>query len=163
MSVVGIGTDMVAVERIARMQDAHGERLAVRLLAPAELAEYQDTESKAAFLARRFAAKEAAAKALGCGIGGRAGFHDLVVTHTPAGAPLLKLSGVARKTAAALEVTATHLSITDEQDHAMAFVVLEGYGASGSTASSHWPFSRSLRRFCCCLAARLSRSIQVKG
>jgi len=163
MSIVGIGTDVVAIDRLARMQDAHGERLAVRLLAPAELAEYHKTESKAAFLARRFAAKEAAAKALGCGIGGRAGFHDLVVTHTPTGAPLLKFSGAARETASGLALTSAHLSISDEQDYAMAFVVLEGYGASGSTASSHWPFSRSLRRFCCCLAARLSRSIQVKG
>lgn len=137
MSLVGIGTDLVAIDRLARMHRAHGERLAVRLLASAELADYRkaavarvDAQDRganaaAAFLARRFAAKEAAAKALGCGIGAGAGFHDLIVGHTPAGAPRLEFSGAARTTAARLGVTATHLSISDEQGHALAFVVLE--------------------------------------
>lgn len=138
MSLVGIGTDLVAIDRLGRMHRAHGERLAVRLLASSELAGYRqaaagvresvrdrDTSPAAAFLARRFAAKEAAAKALGCGIGAGAGFHDLIVGHTPAGAPRLEFSGAARTTAARLGVTTTHLSISDEQGYALAFVVLE--------------------------------------
>jgi holo-[acyl-carrier protein] synthase len=129
LSIIGIGTDVVAVERMLRMHQAHAERLAVRLLAGAEIAEYERARvsktGAAAFLARRFAAKEAAAKALGCGIGARAGFRDLIVEHYPNGAPRLAFSGAARDTADRLGVNQAHISITDEQTHAVAFVVLE--------------------------------------
>ncbi len=131
MSIIGIGTDLVAVARLARMQADHGERLAIRVLAPSELADYRHALATgappaAALLARRFAAKEAAAKALGCGIGREAGFHDLVVAHTPAGAPQLVLTGRAGERAARLGVRTNHLSISDEREHALAMVVLAG-------------------------------------
>lgn len=130
MSIVGIGTDIVETDRLARMQSDHGERLAVRLLAASELSGYRSAMASgppaaAAFLARRFAAKEAAAKALGCGIGGQAGFHDLVVAHDEAGAPMLRLTGRAGRRAHELGVRASHLSISDERRHAIAMVVLE--------------------------------------
>ena len=133
MSIVGIGTDIVETARLVRMQADHGERLAVRLLAASELAAYRvalaadgsSGAAAAAFLARRFAAKEAAAKALGCGIGAQAGFHDLVVDHDRAGAPLLRFAGRAARRAEDLGVRASHLSISDERRHAIAMVILE--------------------------------------
>ena len=131
MSIVGIGTDLVAIERLAAMQAEYGERLAVRLLAASEMPAYQSAlaaggAAAAALLARRFAAKEAGAKALGCGIGAEAGFHDLVIGHDERGAPALRLTGRAARRAAHLGVARSHLSISDERDHALAMVVLEG-------------------------------------
>lgn len=129
MSILGVGTDIVSIDRIAHMLEAHSERLAVRLLASAEMADYQlaaaTPRGAAAFLARRFAAKEAGAKALGCGIGAKASFRELVVEHTPAGAPRLALSGKALETANQLGVAQVHLSISDEHTHATAVVILE--------------------------------------
>ncbi len=130
MSIVGIGTDLVAVSRLEAMQRDHGDRLARRLLADSELGEYQrlmeaGPRPAAAFLARRFAAKEAAAKALGCGIGADASFRDLVVGHSAAGAPTLELAGAAARRADALGIRHTHLSISDERDYALAMVVME--------------------------------------
>ncbi|MEX0385811.1 holo-ACP synthase [Spiribacter onubensis] len=130
MSIVGIGTDIVETARLERMQADHGERLAARLLAGSEWPGYRRALSSgpgeaAAFLARRFAAKEAAAKALGCGIGGEAGFRDVRVTHDEAGAPVLRFDGPAARRAERLGVQAAHLSISDERRYAIAMVVLE--------------------------------------
>lgn len=128
MSIIGIGTDLVAIARLRRLVDQYGERLAARLLAPDERAAYRtftDVPSAAAFLARRFAAKEATAKALGCGIGAEARFTELAVGHTDQGAPQLRLTGAAQRRADHLGVTRLHLSISDERDQALAFVVLE--------------------------------------
>lgn len=128
MSIIGLGTDIVAVDRLERLLQAHGERLAKRLLGEAEQAEYQTIVSeraRVAFIARRFAAKEAAAKALGCGIGANAGFYELSVEHNHAGAPRLALSGRALALAEKLGVNHVHLSISDEHTHATAVVILE--------------------------------------
>ncbi len=130
MSIVGIGTDIVEIARLERMQADHGERLAARLLAPSEWPGYRGASSSgpgeaAAFLARRFAAKEAAAKALGCGIGREAGFRDLRVGHDETGAPVLTFDGPAAGRAARLGVQTAHLSISDERRYAIAMVVLE--------------------------------------
>ncbi|MEX0430273.1 holo-ACP synthase [Spiribacter insolitus] len=130
MSIVGIGTDIVETVRLERMQSDHGERLAARLLASGELAGYRSALSAgpsaaAAFLARRFAAKEAAAKALGCGIGSEAGFHDLRVSHDRGGAPVLTFHGPAARRAGRLGIQTAHLSISDERHYAVAMVVLE--------------------------------------
>jgi len=129
LSIVGIGTDLVEIDRLAALQQRYAVRFTERLLAPAEQAGYQASahcdRKAAAFLARRFAAKEAAAKALGCGIGAQARLTELVVTHTTAGAPCLTMTGAARRQADRLGVRCAHLSISDERDHALAFVILE--------------------------------------
>lgn len=126
MSVLGIGTDLVAVARMAGLHARHGERLAARLLAPAERAAYDAAAEPAALLARRFAVKEAAAKALGTGIGAHAAFTDIELVHDPAGAPYLRLHGAAARRAETLGVRHTHVTLSDERDYALAFVVLEG-------------------------------------
>lgn len=127
MSIAGIGTDIVEIERIRRALDAHGDRFAERILASDERRPMRDAADPAALLARRFAAKEAAAKALGCGIGAEAGFHELVIKHDAAGAPQLVFIGNAAERARHLGVTETHLSISDERHYALAFVVLTSF------------------------------------
>ena len=125
MSIIGLGTDVVEIARLQKIFSAHGERFARRLLSEQEYIEFANAAAPAALLARRFAAKEAAAKALGCGIGAEASFHDLIVGHDATGAPQLVLSGPAAARAARLGVSQTHLSISDERAYAMAVVILE--------------------------------------
>ncbi|WP_421621348.1 holo-ACP synthase [Alkalilimnicola ehrlichii] len=124
--IVGLGTDLVEIARMERLLARHGDRALTRLLHVQERAECPCAPDRAArFLARRFAAKEAAAKALGTGIANGIRFADLQVSHDDRGRPLLNLHGEARQHAQALGATGHHLSISDEQTHALAFVVLE--------------------------------------
>jgi holo-[acyl-carrier protein] synthase len=123
--ILGIGTDLVRVERLRSLLDRHGERLLQRLLHPDEQVELPRARPEA-FVAKRFAAKEALAKALGCGVGTHMALNEACVIHDAAGRPGLALGGAAARTAARLGVTRIHLSISDEHEYAQAFVVLEG-------------------------------------
>lgn len=123
--IYGIGTDIVAVARIETALASHGERFAARILAESELAEFRASSAPARFTAKRFAAKEAFAKALGTGIGAELSWHDLTVTHDAAGKPAFTFSAALTDRLYPLEVAATHLSISDETTHAVAFVVIE--------------------------------------
>lgn len=123
--ILGVGVDLVRVARMRPMLDRHGPRLLERLLHPDERAELPAVRPEG-FVARRFAAKEALAKALGCGVGRDMALNEVCVIHDPAGRPGLALSGSAARTAARLGVARIHLSISDEHDYAQAFVVLEG-------------------------------------
>lgn len=123
--IAGVGIDLVAVARIERLHARHGERFARRLLAEHEWRDYRAARDPARLLAKRFAAKEAAAKALGTGIAGGIRFSDLWTEHDSFGAPLLRWSGKARERAGELGVMHAHLSLSDESEHVVAFVVLE--------------------------------------
>ncbi len=125
MSIVGIGSDIVATARIRRLAADPHTRFARRVLCETERSQGLGQADFAAFVARRFAAKEAAAKALGTGIAAGIGFHDLVVSNDERGAPSLTLTGRAAERADALGVQRCHLTISDERDYAVAFVVLE--------------------------------------
>ncbi len=129
MAIVGIGTDLVAVARVAAALSRHGERFASRVLAAAEFDEWQRLvpSLQAAFLAKRFAAKEAFAKAWGTGFGAALSWQDLWVRHTALGQPQWAFAP-AFATRFHERCSAAHLSIADEQDYALAFVVLEGKG-----------------------------------
>ncbi|MBK5936900.1 MAG: holo-ACP synthase [Halorhodospira halophila] len=122
--IAGIGTDIVAVVRLERALERHGERLARRVLAPGELQGFQESGGTAAFLARRFAAKEAASKALGTGLSDGVTLRDLEVVHDARGKPSLRFHGAAAERAAALRVNEAALSLSDEREYAVAFVVL---------------------------------------
>ena len=122
--ILGIGTDLAVIERVEKAISRHGERFAKRILTDLELARYREHPQPAAFLAKRFAAKEATAKALGTGIG-PISWQDMQVGSTEAGAPVMQLSGAAAAKAAHHDEVVCHLSITDDGGLAQAFVVLE--------------------------------------
>ncbi|MCC5811949.1 MAG: holo-ACP synthase [Ectothiorhodospiraceae bacterium] len=122
----GIGTDLVLMPRIAEVLERHGERFARRVLTERELATWRARTDRVAFLAKRFAAKEAAAKALGTGIGATVSFHDLEIGHDALGRPLLETSPRLSTWMRRQGWSRCLISLSDEGDHALAFAVVEG-------------------------------------
>ncbi len=122
--IFGIGTDIVRISRIQKGLDRYGERFSRRILAGQELDDFQRTLQPARFLARRFAAKEAVVKAYGTGFTRGMTFQDIVVSHDAAGKPLLLLSGRALELQHEMGIGETFISISDEQEYAVAFVTL---------------------------------------
>lgn len=122
--VIGIGTDMVDIRRIEKVYDRHPIRFANRVLNEEERRRWREHPNPVAYLAKRYAVKEAAAKALGVGIGARANLHDFSVSYSPEGAPRLLINGIAKHTADSMGVGQAHVSISDEWPYALAFVVL---------------------------------------
>jgi len=123
--IYGVGMDLVEVARITTAHDRWGVRFARRLLADAELAEWQHHPQPDRFLARRFAAKEAASKALGTGMRDGVSFQTLSVAHDRLGKPLIRFHGEALALLRQRHIVFAHLSITDERQFAAAVVVLE--------------------------------------
>jgi holo-[acyl-carrier protein] synthase len=126
--ILGIGTDLVEIERLERAYDRHGVRLLARILSERERADMPPDKSMrfAAWLAKRFAAKEAAVKALGTGFRNGITLHDIETIHTELGAPVLRFSGAALLRFQYLSGRTAHLSVSDERQHALAIVVIEG-------------------------------------
>lgn len=123
--IYGIGADIVRVARMHRNLERYGEKFAARILTESELADFRRTVKPAHFLARRFAAKEAAAKAMGTGFRDGLFMRHIEVTHDPQGKPLLVFVGRAAAFVSEKMIHTAHLSMTDEEDHAVAFVTLE--------------------------------------
>jgi holo-[acyl-carrier protein] synthase len=123
--LLGIGVDIVEIERVERLLDRFGERIARRLLTPREFEQFTARGAPAGFLASRFAAKEATAKALGTGIAQGVGFHGIEVVNSASGQPGLNLQAGAAAWANRLGVAASHLSLSDEKHYCVAMVVLE--------------------------------------
>jgi len=122
--IYGIGTDIAAVERLAGMFERHGRAAAEKLLAPAELADFDAAPDKGRFLAKRFAAKEAFGKALGIGVRAPATLPAIAVGHDALGRPVFSYSDELAALLREKRLSA-HLSISDERDYAVAFVILE--------------------------------------
>jgi len=120
----GIGTDIVAVARMAELYRRHGERALGKILAPGERVACRKSTQPARFLAKRFAAKEAFGKALGTGVRAPALLPAIAVVHDALGKPSFEFSPVLAMHLAERGLAA-HLSMSDEQDHAVAFVILE--------------------------------------
>jgi holo-[acyl-carrier protein] synthase len=124
--VVGLGTDITEVSRIAGSIERHGERFLKRVYTPGEIAYCLARKKSAAqSFAARFAAKEAGAKALGTGISRGIGWLELEVVRAPGQAPQLRLSGRAAARAQQLGVTRISLSLTHTEETALAVVVME--------------------------------------
>ena len=123
--IAGIGTDIVSIARIGAALERQGERLALRILTAEEYAVFKHRKRALSYLATRFAAKEAAAKALGTGIG-TVSFQDIAVLNLASGAPVLQFSGAARRLQQQRGITKMHVSLSDERAYAQAFVILEG-------------------------------------
>jgi len=125
--IYGIGVDLVKVARLAAAIERYGERFLNRVFTPREIAHCRGkTRGRDSAFALRFAAKEAFSKALGVGLR-RDGirWREVEVVPNPMGKPELVVSGRAAELCAAAGITATHLSLTDENDQALAVVILE--------------------------------------
>ncbi len=123
--IFGIGTDIVRVARIREDLTRFGDRFAERILTATELQEFHQNANKANFLARRFAAKEAVAKALGTGFRKGVQLRDIEVTHDTQGKPMLEFHGQTQLFVQEKRIAVAHISLADEQDNAVAFVTLE--------------------------------------
>ena len=124
--VLGIGTDLMEIERIAQSVDRFGERFLRRIFTRREIQYCQQKKSAAESFAARFAAKEAGAKALGTGISQGVGWLELEVVRQPGGRPTLELSGRAAGRAREMGVVRVSLSLTHSKNLALAVVVMEG-------------------------------------
>jgi holo-[acyl-carrier protein] synthase len=127
--IIGFGADLCDIRRIADALERYGERFPRRLFTPAER-EYCDARTaRAASYAKRFAAKEACAKALGVGINHGVGWLDMGVVNLPSGMPTLELTGGAavrlRQITPPGTTARVHLTLTDEEPYAQAMVLIE--------------------------------------
>ena len=123
--IFGIGTDITSVRRIDDLHARFAGKLAERVLAPVEWPDYEAASDKIAFLAKRFAAKEAFAKAAGTGMRTPVHFGAIHVTHDDLGRPGLAFTPELAGWMAQQGMGVAHLSLSDERDYAVAFVVLE--------------------------------------
>ncbi len=121
----GIGVDMASISRIKKVHDRFGERFARRILNDAELLTYRARTNQAIFLTKRFAVKEAAAKALGTGEREGVLLKDFSITHDELGKPLLEVTGQAEKILNIQGIKHRYVSLSDEKDSVVAFVILE--------------------------------------
>jgi len=123
--IFGIGTDIVHTERIEAILARYGDRFATRVLSEQEISEYRTHAMPARMIAKRFAAKEAFAKAIGSGIREPVRLGRITVSHDDLGKPLLVFDEILRGYLDRLGISTHHLSISDDHDMAVAFVVLE--------------------------------------
>jgi holo-[acyl-carrier protein] synthase len=123
--IFGIGTDIVDYARIEAMWARYGDRFALRVLSERESSDYQACTNASRFLAKRFAAKEAFAKAVGSGLRSPVSLRRISITHDGLGKPVLQFDEVLRTHLAQLGISGHHLSISDEYNIIVAFVVLE--------------------------------------
>ncbi|RCL03102.1 MAG: holo-[acyl-carrier protein] synthase [Candidatus Tokpelaia sp. JSC189] len=127
--VIGIGNDIIDIRRIEKVLDRHGQRFIRRIFTSTEREKSETGKKRAASYAKRFAAKEACAKALGTGITAAVWWRDLGVINLPSGKPGMELVGHARMLIECLLPTGheaiIHLTITDDYPWAQALVVIE--------------------------------------
>ena len=123
--IIGIGTDIISIARIRDTYARQGEAFAKQLLSEPELAEFETVKVPGPWLAKRWAAKEAFGKAAGTGILAPLTLSGIGVGHDPLGRPYFELSPSVQAHLKTLGVTQTHLSISDEREHAIAFAVFE--------------------------------------
>ena len=126
--IIGIGSDITDVRRIAKVLDRHGERFIDRIFTPIERAKAEKRRNRVETYAKRFAAKEACAKALGTGLSRGVYWRDMGVVNLPSGRPTLELTGGAKPRLDAITPAGYEaridLTITDEGPMAHAFVVI---------------------------------------
>jgi holo-[acyl-carrier protein] synthase len=127
--ILGIGSDLIDIRRIEKSLERHGERFVARIFTDVERARAEGRAQRAATYAKRFAAKEACAKALGSGISEGVFWRDMGVVNLPSGRPTLHLTGGASAKLKRLvppdHRAVIHLTITDEFPMAQAFVIIE--------------------------------------
>lgn len=127
--ILGIGSDLIDIRRIEQSLERHGERFTQRCFTEVERRKADGRKNRAATYAKRFAAKEAMAKALGTGIAQGVFWRDLGVVNAPSGKPTMQLTGGAaaflKEMLPPRHEAVIHLTITDDYPLAQAFVIIE--------------------------------------
>lgn len=127
--IIGIGSDLIDIRRIEKTLATHGERFTKRVFTEIEQKKSDARKQRAASYAKRFAAKEACAKALGTGLSQGVFWRDMGVVNDPSGKPTMHLTdGAARRLQKIIPAgmrAAIHLTITDDFPLAQAFVIIE--------------------------------------
>jgi holo-[acyl-carrier protein] synthase len=123
--IYGVGTDLIEIPRVERALARFGVRFAERILCAPELRRFRVHAKPAAYLAKRFAAKEAFSKALGTGIHAPANWHGVWVSNHRSGKPQLEYSPALAALLLARNIRRSHLTLTDERGMAAATVILE--------------------------------------
>ena len=134
--ILGLGSDLCDIRRIEKTLEAYGERFLGRVFTDIERAKSERRAARAASYAKRFAAKEACAKALGTGIRDGVFWRDMGVVNLRSGQPTMALTGGAAERLAALIPAGMrpviHVSLTDDHSYAQAFVIIEALPATGA-------------------------------
>jgi len=123
--IYGVGTDLIEIPRVERALARFGVRFAQRILCEPELRRFRAHAKPAAYLAKRFAAKEAFSKALGTGLRAPANWHGVWVSNLRSGKPQLEFSVPLAALLEARGIRRTHLTLSDERGLAAATVILE--------------------------------------
>jgi holo-[acyl-carrier protein] synthase len=138
--IIGLGSDMVDVRRIERVIDRHGERFLGRIFTPAERAKAEQRVRRAETYAKRFAAKEACAKALGTGLRAGVFWRDMGVINLASGCPTMRLTGGALKRLQAITPQGCEaridVTLTDEGPMAQALVIISAMPAARTSKSA---------------------------
>ena len=122
--IFGIGTDLTHIPRMADLLEKYDDKIAQRILSEHEFACFQKSAHPAAFLAKRFAAKEAVAKALGTGFRDGLSLRHIEVRNNKLGSPQLVFYKVAENLIKKIGISKALISLSDEGDYALAFVTL---------------------------------------
>ena len=127
--ILGVGSDLCNIDRIAGVLERHGDRFRKRVYTETELALARRRKQEAATLAKRWAAKEACSKALGTGLAMGIAWKDMAVRNLPSGQPTMRLTGWAAERLAAMTPPGhrahVHVTLTDDHPWAQAFVIIE--------------------------------------
>ncbi len=127
--IIGIGSDLIDIRRVEKTLERHGERFIARVFTETEKRKSEGRRLRAASYAKRFAAKEACAKALGTGLSRGVFWRDMGVVNLPGGKPTMQLTGGAAARLAQMlppgHRAVVHLTITDDFPLAQAFVIIE--------------------------------------
>jgi holo-[acyl-carrier protein] synthase len=127
--ILGVGTDLANIDRIAATLERFGDRFRDRVFTPREQAKAEGRADRAGTYAKRWAAKEACSKALGTGLRMGIAWKDMGVANLPTGQPVMELSGWAAERLASMtppgHQAIVHVSLTDDHPWAQAFVVIE--------------------------------------
>jgi holo-[acyl-carrier protein] synthase len=162
--ILGLGSDITDGRRIAKVIERHGDRFLTRVFTDIERAKADRRKNRAETYAKRFAAKEACAKALGTGIRHGVWWRDMGVVNMPSGRPTMALTGGARKRLDALtpkgHLAQIDLTITDEGPMAVAFVVISAVPRTGRATVKSRTKTRTKSRTKSGAAGRIKRRVR---
>lgn len=136
--ILGIGTDLANIERIARTLERFGDRFRNRVFTPVEQAKAERRRDAVGTYAKRWAAKEACSKALGTGLRMGIAWRDMAVSNLETGQPVMQVTGWAAERLAEMtppgHAAIIHVTLTDDHPWAQAFVVIEARPIAGPAA-----------------------------